>query len=104
MTNPHQEAEVVRNLASAYQQMTEQIGKVIVGQTEVVEQLLMALSSPAHCLLAGAPPLTKTPLGTTATTLRSLSCRRTPSPPDLRAEDSTGSRTRSCCRRPGRAG
>ena len=59
------EAQAVRDLAAAYQQMTVQIGKVIVGQHEVVEQLLMALFSRGHCLLVGVPGLAKTLLVST---------------------------------------
>src|SRR5262245_56522629 len=57
MPNPGAEAETVRQLAAAYSRLTEQIGRVIVGQSEVVEQLLMALFSRGHCLLVGVPGL-----------------------------------------------
>jgi MoxR-like ATPase len=90
MTNLHHEAEVVRNLASAYQQMTEQIGKVIVGQTEVVEQLLMALFSRGHCLLVGVPGLAKTLLVSTVSRILHLSFKRIQFTPDLMPSDITG--------------
>src|SRR5262249_30340507 len=49
------EVQAVRDLAAAYQTLTTQIGKVIVGQKQVIEQLLMALFSRGHCLLVGVP-------------------------------------------------
>src|SRR3989442_8383600 len=55
-----EEAQAVVDLAAAYKQLTEQIAKVIVGQDQVVEQLLMALFSRGHCLLVGVPGLAKT--------------------------------------------
>src|SRR5438045_2156286 len=59
-SNTPPEAQAVRELATAYERMREQIGKVIVGQKAVVEQLLMALFSRGHCLLVGVPGLAKT--------------------------------------------
>ena len=52
--------------------MTEQIGKVIVGQTEVIEQLLMAMFSRGHCLLVGVPGLAKTLLVSTVSKILHL--------------------------------
>jgi MoxR-like ATPase len=84
------EAEVVRHLAAAYRQMTEQIGKVIVGQTEVIEQLLMALFSRGHCLLVGVPGLAKTLLVSTVARILHLSFKRVQFTPDLMPADITG--------------
>jgi MoxR-like ATPase len=84
------EADVVRHLAAVYQQMTEEIGKVIVGQTEVVEQLLMALFSRGHCLLDGVPGLAKTLLVSTDSKILHLSFKRVQFTPDLMPADITG--------------
>src|SRR5437868_11461249 len=84
------EAEVVRDLATAYDKMTEQIGKVIVGQSEVVEQLLMALFSRGHCLLVGVPGLAKTLLVSTVSKILHLSFKRIQFTPDLMPADITG--------------
>jgi MoxR-like ATPase len=84
------EAEVVRELASAYGRMTEQIAKVIVGQNEVVEQLLMALFSRGHCLLVGVPGLAKTLLVSTVSKILHLSFKRIQFTPDLMPADITG--------------
>src|ERR1700690_62814 len=90
MTLPSHEAEVVRHLADSYSRMTEQIGKVIVGQNEVVEQLLMALFSRGHVLLVGVPGLAKTLLVSTVSRLLSLSFKRVQFTPDLMPSDITG--------------
>jgi MoxR-like ATPase len=90
MTQPASEADAVRHLAAAYSQMTEQIGKVIVGQTEVVEQLLMALFSRGHCLLVGVPGLAKTLLVSTVSRILHLSFKRIQFTPDLMPADITG--------------
>jgi MoxR-like ATPase len=84
------EAQAVRNLAAAYQQMTEQIGKVIVGQQKVIEQLLMALFSRGHCLLIGVPGLAKTLLVSTVSRILHLSFKRIQFTPDLMPADITG--------------
>jgi MoxR-like ATPase len=90
MTPSANEAEVVRRLASAYSQMTDEIGKVIVGQAEVVEQLLMALFSRGHCLLVGVPGLAKTLLVSTVARILHLSFKRVQFTPDLMPADITG--------------
>jgi MoxR-like ATPase len=84
------EAQAVRDLAAAYEQMTEQIGRVIVGQKEVVEQLLMALFSRGHCLLVGVPGLAKTLLVSTVSKILHLSFKRIQFTPDLMPADITG--------------
>jgi MoxR-like ATPase len=84
------EADAVRELAGACRQMKEQIGKVIVGQTEVIEQLLMALFSRGHCLLVGVPGLAKTLLVSTVAKILHLSFKRVQFTPDLMPADITG--------------
>src|SRR3989440_4470613 len=90
MTQLAREAEVVRDLAAAYEQMTEQIGRVIVGQNEVVEQLLMAMFSRGHCLLVGVPGLAKTLLVSTVSRALHLTFKRIQFTPDLMPADITG--------------
>src|SRR5881296_629125 len=94
MSNPNAatpaEAQAVRHLAAAYEQMTEQIGKVIVGQQEVIEQLLMALFSRGHCLLVGVPGLAKTLLVSTVSRILHLTFKRVQFTPDLMPADITG--------------
>src|SRR6267154_2443078 len=70
--------------------MTEQISKVIVGQKEVIEQLLLALFSRGHCLLIGVPGLAKTLLVSTVSQVLHLSFKRIQFTPDLMPADITG--------------
>jgi MoxR-like ATPase len=94
MPTPHSalppEAQAVRELSTAYEQMSEQIGRVIVGQKGVVEQLLMALFSRGHCLLEGVPGLAKTLLVSTVSKILHLSFKRIQFTPDLMPADITG--------------
>src|SRR5438067_1465398 len=84
------EAQAIRELAAAYEQMSEQIGRVIIGQKQVVEQLLMALFSRGHCLLEGVPGLAKTLLVSTVSKIMHLSFKRIQFTPDLMPADITG--------------
>ena len=90
MTQPANEADLARDLSAAYNQMTEQIGKVIVGQNEVIEQLLLAMFSRGHCLLVGVPGLAKTLLVSTVSKILHLSFKRVQFTPDLMPADITG--------------
>src|SRR5262249_51227018 len=87
---PAAEAQAVRDLATAYEKMTAQIGKVIIGQKPVIEQLLMALFSRGHCLLVGVPGLAKTLLVSTVAKILHLSFKRIQFTPDLMPADITG--------------
>lgn len=84
------EAQAIRELATAYTQMSEQISKVIIGQRSVVEQLLMALFSRGHCLLEGVPGLAKTLLVSTVSKILHLTFKRIQFTPDLMPADITG--------------
>jgi MoxR-like ATPase len=84
------ETQAVRQLAAAYERMMGEIGKVIVGQKEVIEQLLMALFSRGHCLLVGVPGLAKTLLVSTVSRILHLSFKRIQFTPDLMPSDITG--------------
>lgn len=84
------EAEATLELAAAYRSLSEQIGKVIVGQQSVIEQLLLALFSKGHCLLVGVPGLAKTLLVSTVAQILDLSFRRIQFTPDLMPSDITG--------------
>src|SRR5947209_6591205 len=83
-------AAAVRRLADAYHALTQQLGKVIVGQHQVIEQLLLALFSRGHCLLVGVPGLAKTLLVSTVARLLHLSFKRIQFTPDLMPADITG--------------
>ena len=84
------EAQAIRGLANAYARMKEEIGKVIIGQNDVVDQLLLAMFSKGHCLLVGVPGLAKTLLVSTISKILQLSFRRIQFTPDLMPSDITG--------------
>ena len=52
--------QAVHRLNEAYQQITTELSKVIVGQKQVIEELLVAMFARGHCLLVGVPGLAKT--------------------------------------------
>ena len=84
------EAQAIRGLATAYARMREEIRKVIIGQQDVVDQLLIALFSRGHCLLVGVPGLAKTLLVSTIASILQLAFRRIQFTPDLMPSDITG--------------
>jgi len=84
------EKEMVEKFRNAREIIGREIGKVIIGQNEVVEQLLIALLSGGHCLLTGAPGLAKTLLVSTLGQIFDLSFHRIQFTPDLMPSDITG--------------
>jgi len=84
------EAQAIRGLQAAYKRMREEIGKVVIGQQDVVDQLLIALFSRGHCLMVGVPGLAKTLLVSTIGRILQLSFRRIQFTPDLMPSDITG--------------
>ncbi len=84
------EAQAIRGLATAYTRMRDEIGKVIIGQEDVVDQLLISLFSRGHCLLVGVPGLAKTLLVSTVARILQLSFKRIQFTPDLMPSDITG--------------
>jgi MoxR-like ATPase len=87
---PVVDANTIRDIAATYERLTEQIGRVIVGQKLVVEQLLLSLFSRGHCLLVGVPGLAKTLLVSTVAQVLALSFKRVQFTPDLMPADITG--------------
>src|SRR6516165_5765192 len=77
-------------LTRMYAKMTEQLSRVIVGQNEVLKQVLIALFCQGHCILEGVPGLAKTLMISTIAQLMSLSFRRIQFTPDLMPSDITG--------------
>ena len=84
------DVEAVSQLTSAHQKIKSEIGKVIVGQTEIVEHLLVALLARGHCLLVGVPGLAKTLLIKTLAEVLDLKFSRIQFTPDLMPSDITG--------------
>ncbi|MHC5057560.1 MAG: AAA family ATPase [Planctomycetota bacterium] len=84
------EVEAAEKLAKAKQILLREIHKVIVGQEEVIEQLLVALLSRGHCLLMGVPGLAKTLMVRTLADVLKLTFNRIQFTPDLMPADITG--------------
>jgi len=82
--------EQLQSLERAYAALQGEIGKVIIGQRDVVEQLLVALFSGGNCLLVGVPGLAKTLLISTLARILSLRFSRIQFTPDLMPSDITG--------------
>ena len=80
----------VEELATAFQTMRQELGKVIVGQEQVVEQVLTAMFCQGHVLLVGVPGLAKTLLVKTISDVLHLSFKRIQFTPDLMPSDITG--------------
>ncbi len=82
--------ESIDKLSRAYHGLREQMSKVIVGQTDVIDQLLIALFSRGHCLLEGVPGLAKTLMISTLARSLSMTFARIQFTPDLMPADITG--------------
>ena len=79
-----------QNLRQATTRIANEVGQVIVGQHEVVEQLIIAILSRGHCLLEGVPGLAKTAMVRALADAMELSFRRIQFTPDLMPSDITG--------------
>ncbi len=77
-------------MRDAHQRLRQEIGKVIIGQEEVVDQLLMAIFCRSHALLVGVPGLAKTLMVSTLAQALHLSFKRIQFTPDLMPSDITG--------------
>ncbi len=82
--------ELIQDLGRARKQIAAEIGKRVVGQDGVIDQLLVALFSRGHCLFVGVPGLAKTLLISTLAEALSLSFNRIQFTPDLMPSDITG--------------
>jgi len=82
--------QAVEKLHEAYRQITGELDKVIVGQREVIEQLLIAMFARGHCLLVGVPGLAKTLMIRSVADALSLEFNRIQFTPDLMPTDITG--------------
>ena len=84
------EKQTVEQIISSRAQIQSELAKVIVGQKEVIEQLLIALFAGGHCLITGAPGLAKTLLVKSIAQIFHLKFRRVQFTPDLMPADITG--------------
>jgi MoxR-like ATPase len=87
---PNAEWEAVTRLNTVYRGLTEQVGRVIVGQQAVLDELLIAMLAGGHALLVGVPGLAKTLMVRTLAETLDMSFARVQFTPDLMPADITG--------------
>jgi MoxR-like ATPase len=85
-----EDLKAVEHLRTTSEKVRAEVGKVIVGQTDVVEQVLIAILTRSHALLVGVPGLAKTLLVSTLSQTLHLSFKRIQFTPDLMPSDITG--------------
>ncbi|MDK1030804.1 MAG: MoxR family ATPase [Planctomycetia bacterium] len=85
-----EEVKLIDELGRAKQLLLHEIHKVIIGQEDVIEQLLLALFCRGHCLMVGVPGLAKTLLVSTLAQVLKLKFSRIQFTPDLMPSDITG--------------
>ena len=90
MANFKSDVEAVDALAQAYKDLSAEIGKVIVGQDDVVRAVIISMFSNGHALLVGVPGLAKTLLVSTIADVLDLDFKRIQFTPDLMPSDITG--------------
>ncbi|MCX2583154.1 AAA family ATPase [Pedobacter sp. MR22-3] len=84
------EVEAVNALHLAFNNIKAEIGKVVVGQDEIIKSVLIAIFSNGHCLLVGVPGLAKTLLVQTVAAVLDLDFNRIQFTPDLMPSDIIG--------------
>ena len=85
-----EDLQAVKMLTEKYEKIRGELAKVIVGQDEVLEQILVSIFARGHCLLVGVPGLAKTLMISTLARCLSLSFSRIQFTPDLMPSDITG--------------
>ncbi|MGN1360217.1 MAG: AAA family ATPase [Kiritimatiellia bacterium] len=81
---------VIQELNAAFRQIKEELSHVVIGQSQVVEEVLTAIFARGHALLIGVPGLAKTLLISTLSTVLDLGYKRIQFTPDLMPSDITG--------------
>jgi MoxR-like ATPase len=82
--------EYLEQFAQTRKAMLDQLGRVIIGQAEVIEQILAAIFTRGHCLLVGVPGLAKTLMVSSISQILDVSFKRIQFTPDLMPSDITG--------------
>jgi MoxR-like ATPase len=83
-------ATLLKHFQTSYKLIVAEIGKVIIGQRDVLDQILAAILARGHCLLVGVPGLAKTLMVSTLADIMTLSFKRIQFTPDLMPSDITG--------------
>ena len=90
LNDPHSDAVLFEQIREGKRRLEAELAKTIVGQKEVIEQLLICLFSGSHCLITGAPGLAKTLLVRSVAQIFHLAFSRIQFTPDLMPADITG--------------
>lgn len=91
MSTTSSDVAAINDLARSYESLKSEIGKIIVGQDDVVKTVIISLFSNGHSLLVGVPGLAKTLLVSTIADVLDLDFKRIQFTPDLMPSDITGS-------------
>ena len=84
------DVQTVRELKEAHDRIAAEVGKIIIGQQQVIDDLLVSILANGHCLLVGVPGLAKTMLVSTLARVLDLRFSRVQFTPDLMPSDITG--------------
>src|SRR6266404_7958341 len=90
MTNDNSDTEAVNRCRAAYRRIRQELAKVIIGQSDVIEQVLIAMFARGHALLEGVPGLAKSLLISSLARSLHLTVKRIQFTPDLMPSDVTG--------------
>jgi MoxR-like ATPase len=90
MSEKHEDIQAMENLQVAYKNLKSEISKVIVGQEDVINEVLISIFSNGHCLLVGVPGLAKTLLVNSISEVLGVSFNRIQFTPDLMPSDIIG--------------
>jgi len=90
MISFNSDKEAIDSLKNKYNQLTQEISKVIVGQNDIIKEVLISIFGKGHCLLIGVPGLAKTLLVTTISEVLGLDFKRIQFTPDLMPSDIIG--------------
>jgi MoxR-like ATPase len=82
--------EYLDQFSAARKQMAEQLGRIVIGQSDVIEQILAAIFTRGHCLLVGVPGLAKTLMVSSIAQILDVQFKRVQFTPDLMPSDITG--------------
>ncbi len=90
MSVSSKDLSIIEEVKAAHETIVREVGKVIVGQSQVINELLISLLARGHCLLIGVPGLAKTLLISTLARVLQLKFNRIQFTPDLMPSDITG--------------
>ncbi len=90
MQSQHKDLQLAEELAASFAALKTELHKVIIGQDDIIEQLMMTILARGHCLMVGVPGLAKTLLVSTFAKVLDLQFSRIQFTPDLMPSDITG--------------